>query len=77
MFKNLVINLTEPICSCERQALRLWLSSECIAVECCDCNIKINIPAKSIKWSVNIDKKSNKNNLVHLVKKEPIEPNET
>lgn len=60
MFKDVTINLTEPICPCEERNYQLFLCTGSINIVCGICNTKLSIPIKKLFYSVNINNTPNK-----------------
>jgi len=82
MFKNITINLSEPICSCNEQNLKWIISATDWSAQfiCKTCNVKLTIPMEKLFYSFKLDKdypgrqkekivKNKENNVVSLFDK--------
>jgi len=59
MFKNITINLTEPICTCPELDLSWYIipgSEQGLRIYCKTCKVELNVPNKSFLAHFKLDK---------------------
>jgi hypothetical protein len=57
MFKDITINLTEPICNCEEKKLRFgFTNDDSIYIRCTICETRINVSKQHFVGSFHLDR---------------------